>query len=140
MIEEPLHLDPEQFDELVSEVMDGLPEDWAPLVDTMTVVVEDEPSEGDIPAGAARAEEPLGHYRGNSAPVQLLGGGLVGPSSAPPAEIALFQGPLERASGSLDELRRLVHETLVHQIGYHFGYRDEAGDDEPADESDETEE
>ena len=52
MIEEPLHLDQEEFDELVADVMDGLPEAWAPLIDSMTVIVEDEPAEDDPPFDA----------------------------------------------------------------------------------------
>ena len=53
-MEEALHLEPEQFDLLVSEVMDELPQEWAPLLAKMVVVVEDEPTEDDLPAGSPR--------------------------------------------------------------------------------------
>jgi hypothetical protein len=49
---------------------------------------------------------------------------------AAPPEIALFQGPLERASSSLDDLRRLVHDTLVQQIGRYLGYKEEPPDED----------
>lgn len=134
MIEEPLHLSADEFDQLVADVMDEIPEDWAPLVDTMTVVVEEEPSEDDIPAGAASGVEPLGCYRGSTASAPLIGGGLTGPTATAPPEIALFQGPLERASSSRDDLRRRIHETLVRQVGHHFGphvgYRPAPRDDD----------
>lgn len=134
MIEEPLHLDQEEFDELVADVMDGLPDAWAPLIDSMTVVVEDEPAEDDLPADADSTDVPLGSYRGSISPVQLIGGGLTGPAATAPPEIVLYQGPLERASGSRDELRALVHDTLVEQVGHHFGYAPavaDADDEDP---------
>ncbi len=139
MIEEPLHLEQDEFDALVADVMDALPEDWAPLIDAMAVVVEDEPSEDDLPPEADPAAAPFGSYRGSPSPVQLIGGGLTGPAAVAPAEIILYQGPLERASGSLDELRRHVHDTLVAQVGHHFGYTPELAneDDDPATADDE---
>ena len=91
LMDETLHLEPEQFDLLVSEVMDELPQEWAPLLDNMAVVVEDEPAEDDLPAGSPADTLLLGCYR-DTAPVQLIGGGLTGPAVAAPPEIALFQG------------------------------------------------
>src|SRR5881392_3000202 len=137
LMEETLHLEPEQFDLLVSEVMDELPKEWAPLLDNMAVVVEDEPAEDDFPAGSPADTLLLGRYR-DTAPVQLIGGGLTGPAVAAPPEIVLFQGPLERASSSLDDLRRLVRDTLVEQIGRYLGYAEEPPDEdeERADEED----
>jgi hypothetical protein len=60
----------------------------------------------------------------------MIGGGLTGPAVAAPPEIALFPGPLERASASLDDLRRLVHDTLVEQIGRFLGYSEGPADEE----------
>ena len=129
VMEETLHLEPERFDLLVSEVMDELPQEWAPLLDKMAVVVEDEPAEDDLPAGAPPDTPLLGRYRG-TASMQLIGGGLAGPAVAAPPEIALFQGPLERASSSLDDLRRLVRDTLVQQIGRYLGYSEQPPDED----------
>lgn len=145
MIEEPLHLEPDQFDLLVSEVLDELPREWAPLLDNMAVVVEDEPTEDDLPAESRPDTALLGRYRGGLGPAPLIGGGLSGPPVTAPPEIALFQGPLERASSSLDDLRLRVRETLIHEIGHYFGYAGERPDeedetleedDEPSDEED----
>ncbi len=125
MIGEPegrVHLEPEQFDELVSDVMDELPREWAPLLDNIVVVVEAEPVAEDIPDDAPSGTTLYGLYRGVAVPAQFLGGGLAGPAMSAPPEIALFQGPLERASASLDDLRARVRETLTHEVGHHFGY------------------
>jgi len=130
-----VHLEPEAFDALVGDVLDSLPREWSPLLDNLAVVVEEEPSEDDIPADAPPGTTLFGLYRGAPVPVQFLGGGLSGPVMGAPPEIALFQGPLERASAGLDDLRERVRHTLVHEIGHHFGYSEgrlrDVGGDEP---------
>ena len=128
----PLHLEPEEFDQLVSAVMDELPEEWGLILDKMTIVVDEEPDADERPEEG----EIFGLYRGSFVAAQFLGGGLAGPAMAAPPEIALFQGPLERASADLDDLRERVRATLVGQIGHHFGYEDE-DDDESADDAEE---
>src|SRR5919201_6341490 len=99
LMEETLHLEPEQFDLLVSEVMDELPQEWAPLLDNMAVVVEDEPAEDDLPAGSPLDTPLLGRYR-DTAPVQLIGGGPSGAGAGAPPEIAPFQGAPGRPSAN----------------------------------------
>jgi predicted Zn-dependent protease with MMP-like domain len=121
---------PEQFDELVSDVLDELPQEWAPLLDNLAVVVEEEPSEEDL--RAADTDDPdtlLGRYRGRGGVLQLVGGGLAGPAAAAPPEIALFPGPLERAGADTDAIRDLIRETLVREIGRILGVRADADDE-----------
>ncbi len=132
---------PEQFDDLVSQVLDELPQEWAPLLDNLAVVVEEEPTDDDL--DAADADDPdtlLGRYRGRGGVPQLVGGGLAGPGVAAPPEIALFQGPLERAGGDVEAIRGLVRATLVREIGRLLGVRgdedDEYEDDMDGDEDD----
>lgn len=132
-----IHLEPERFDELVSDVIDSLPDDWAPLLDNIAIVVEEEPAEDDLPPDAEPGTTLLGLYRGTAVPAQFLGGGLSGPAMAAPIEIALFQGPLERASVGLDDLRERVRQTLVHEIGHHFGYSEDLLQEEEEEESSE---
>lgn len=118
------------FDQLVSAVIDELPQELAPLIDSMAIVVEDEPPEADLADDGA---EPLSQYRGVPGPPALLGGGLTGPAAVAPAEIVLFQGPLERASTDEEHLRQLIKETLLHELRRHLGMVD---DDEETDEDD----
>jgi len=124
-----VYLGQEEFDALVTDVLDGLPREWSPLLDNMAVVVDEEPSEDDlrtVPQGSTL----LGLYRGGAIRTQFLGGGLAGPAMSTPPEIALFQGPLERASADPDDLRERVRHTLVHEIGHHFGYSEDLLDNE----------
>lgn len=115
------------FDQLVSEVIDELPLELAPLIDSMAIVVEDEPPEAELASEdfADDGAEPLSEYRGVPGPPALLGGGLTGPAAVAPAEIALFQGPLERASAGEEHLRQLIKETLLHELRRHLGMVDD---------------
>jgi predicted Zn-dependent protease with MMP-like domain len=64
----------------------------------------------------ARHGEPgtLGLYRTQATP-----GGV---SGAPPLrEITLYRLPILRAAGRPAEVRRVVHETLLHELGHLFG-------------------
>jgi predicted Zn-dependent protease with MMP-like domain len=56
----------------------------------------------------------LGLYRSQSTP-----GGVTG---APPLrEITLYRLPILRAAGARSEVRRVVHDTLLHELGHLFG-------------------
>lgn len=120
----PVHLDQEAFDALVADALDVLPREWSPLLDNMAVVVEEEPTEADL-RDVPQGDTLFGLYRGAPVTVQFLGGGLAGPAMGAPPEIALFQGPLERASADEADLRQRVEATLVHEIGHHFGYSED---------------
>ena len=100
------------FDELVSEALDSLPDDISSLMSNVAVVVEDEP-----PAGLPL----LGLYSGVPLTRRTSWYGAV-----PPDKITIYQGPLERHFGHDDELlRRQVRRVVVHEIAHHFGISDE---------------
>src|SRR5689334_14302843 len=125
MMESAPHLAPEEFDDLVSQVIEELPGEWSPVFDQVTVVVEDEPDEDDLGTDDSDVDDeeiadeseqlPLGRFRGFANPVRFLGG-LTGMPPATPPELALFQGPLERASASIEELRQNIRQTLIDEI------------------------
>ena len=102
----------EQFDRLVSEALDGLPDDIAELMSNVAVTVEDEPPPG---------SHLLGLYQG----IPL---GRRGPyyAGALPDKITIYRGPLERiAGGDAELLRQQVRRVVFHEIAHHFGISDE---------------
>lgn len=106
-----LVVDPEEFDALVIDALDRIPEELAALVRNVAVLVEEE----------APADDPdlLGLYDG--APITMWGA----PNLELPARILIFRGPLLRWCRDLDELRREVEITVVHEVAHHFGIEDE---------------
>jgi predicted Zn-dependent protease with MMP-like domain len=104
--------DETQFDELVSEALDALPDDIASLMTNVAVTVEDEPPPG---------SHLLGLYEG-------IPWGKRGPyyAGALPDKITIYRGPIERlARGDRERLRSQVRRVVFHEIAHHFGISDE---------------
>jgi predicted Zn-dependent protease with MMP-like domain len=102
---------PEEFEVLVGDALDGIPDEIARLVANVVVLIEDEPP----------PEEPdiLGLYDG----IDLTVWG--DPNLELPPRIFVFRGPLTRMSADLEELRREVQITVVHEVAHHFGIDDD---------------
>ncbi|MGH2740062.1 MAG: metallopeptidase family protein [Actinomycetota bacterium] len=103
----------EQFDVLVGEALDGLP-DWVKeRLDNVEVILEEEP-----PAGEPRL---LGLYEG--IPLTERGQNYYG---VLPDRISLYRRTILReAGGSADRLKQVVQDTVVHEIAHFFGISDE---------------
>ena len=100
------------FEALVSDALDALPDDIAGLMTNVAVTVEDEPPPG---------QPLLGLYEG-------IPWGRRGPyyAGALPDKITIYRGPIERiARGDPQQLRALVQRVVFHEIAHHFGISDE---------------
>lgn len=98
------------FEKLVKEAVEEIPEKFRKRLDNLEVVVEDWP---DIPNKFAL----LGLYQGvpRTKRTSSYGGVL-------PDKITIFQGPMERkAGGSEEKIAKLVKRVVWHEIGHHFG-------------------
>jgi predicted Zn-dependent protease with MMP-like domain len=112
-----MRVPPEEFEHLVQKALDGLPEEFAALLDNVAVVIEEEPSEEDFDVVGLdpREDELLGLYTG--IPLSERDSFY----SALPDKVALFRGPILRVCRSRREVVREVRDTLVHELGHHFG-------------------
>ena len=113
----------EEFEDLVREAIDELPEEFAKRLDNVEVVVEEEPepellrSMGMDP----RRDTLFGLYQGM--PLHRRGdsyGGVL------PDKITIFYRPLLRACRTPDRIRQQVRTTVIHEIGHFFGLNDKA--------------
>ena len=98
-------MDPADFDALVAEALDGIPEEFARYLDNVTVVVEDEPDEEGL----------YGLYQG--VPLSERSHDF----SALPDRISIYRGPLVRDFRSRTAIRRQIRLTVVHEIAHFFG-------------------
>jgi predicted Zn-dependent protease with MMP-like domain len=99
------------FEQLVRDALDELPDDIRKLITNVAVTVEDEPPPG---------RNLLGLYEG-------IPWGKRGPYYAGvlPDKITLYRLPLERlAGGDPERLRLAVRRTVFHEIAHHFGISD----------------
>lgn len=111
-----------EFQALVQEALDGLPDEYARLITNVAVVVEEEPSP-DLLADLDMEEDEdlLGLYQGLSIDKESFfqaGGQL-------PAKISIYRGPILRLCRTKNEVVQEVRDTVVHEIGHHFGLDDD---------------
>jgi predicted Zn-dependent protease with MMP-like domain len=110
---EALSLTEEEFEQLVVNELDALPDDMVDGLDNVVFVTQDRPEDGSL--------DLLGLYEG----VALTDRGQYGFGELPD-RIILYREPLiAMAEGDLDELRDQIHVTLVHEIAHFYGIDDE---------------
>lgn len=100
----------DDFEGMVEEAIDALPDDLREFMSNVAVVVEDEP-----PAGLPL----LGLYQGVPLTVRTSSYAAV-----PPDKITIYRGPLERIYPP-EELQAQVRRVVLHEIAHHFGISDE---------------
>src|SRR3989344_8816330 len=112
-----------RFEELVAEGIDAIPERFLVKWKNVAVVIADEPTEAQLRENNIPEEETLlGLYEG--IPLIERGEGYGG--MVLPDKITIFKLPvLEEAGDDEDEIRRVVKETVWHEIAHYFGYDDE---------------
>lgn len=102
----------EQFEELVADALDAIPEDLADLMTNCVVLVED-----DVPPGATSL---LGLYEG--IPLTQRGDWY---SGVLPDRITIYRRPILRMCRTRDDVVEEVLTTVVHEVAHHFGISDE---------------
>jgi len=105
-------LDASDFEQLVRDALDELPDDIAAELSNIAVTIEDEPPPG---------ERLLGLYEG-------IPWGRRDPyyRGALPDKITIYRRPLERAAGGDPaKLRAQVRRTVFHELAHYFGIDDD---------------
>lgn len=98
------------FEELVADALDEIPDGLAQLVDNVVVVVEDRHPTEDL----------LGLYDGVPLTERDDYGGLVMPD-----RITIFREPICEISSTRDDVVEEVLVTVVHELAHHFGIEDD---------------
>jgi predicted Zn-dependent protease with MMP-like domain len=103
-----------EFDAIVEDALDEVPEELMGMLDNVVFLVEAEPP----------ADDPdlLGVYDG----IPLTERGDAWAAGALPDRITLFRGPLTRMCLDIEELTEEIAVTVVHEIAHHFGIDDAA--------------
>lgn len=116
-----IRMSPQAFEDLVGQALEQLPEAFGELVDNVFVMVENEPSAEDMEAVGLDPEEDelFGLYQG--IPHTERGSDY----SALPDRVVLYRGPILRCCSSRREVVREVRDTLIHELGHHFGLSDD---------------
>jgi len=87
----------------------------------IAVVVEDEPSAELLDEMEIEPPDSLyGLYQGTPLPERTWGYG-----NTLPDRVTLFQKPIEDDSEDEDDVRAVIGETLIHEVGHYFGLSEE---------------
>lgn len=114
----PVDVNLEEFEALVSEAIDLIPDELAKHMDNVAVVVQDWPS-------AAQQQPHSGMLLGLYEGISLTNRSPMSYAAVMPDRITIFRGAHLRIAGSIEALRQRIAVTVVHEIGHHFGISDE---------------
>ncbi len=104
------------FEKLVAEAIDEIPAEFLARLKNVAVVIEDELSEEQIKKLKLRKDLTLlGLYEG--VPQTKRGEYTM----ALPDKISIFKNSIELVSQSPAEIKKLVQDTVRHEIAHHFG-------------------
>ena len=114
-----------QFEAVVLEAIEELPEEFRARLENIAVIVEEEPADDvldelEIPDD----EELFGLFEGEPL-TERSADFSAGDLPHEPARVSIYRGPLLRACESRAELKEEIRDTLVHEIGHYFGLSDE---------------
>ena len=118
-----IKLSRESFERLVQQALEDLPEEFAARLENVAVVVEEEPDAKVLRDMGLDPEEEADELFG-----LYLGTPLIERDSGyadVPDRIAIYMGPILRSCRSAREVVREIRNTVIHEIGHHFGLSDE---------------
>lgn len=111
-----MRLSEAEFEQLVVDALDSLPEGILKLLDNVDVVIELWPTKEQLGRADLDGGTLLGLYEGIPLTGRDSGYFLV-----PPDKITIFQRPIERMCTNRFEVAEQVRMTVIHEIAHHFG-------------------
>ena len=114
-------MSPHEFDRLVASAYARIPARFRKRLKNVALLVEPEPSAAQLGrVRVAGSSTLLGLYEGRP----LTTRSVFEPFSMPD-RITIFQGPHERLARSPAALRRMVEDTVWHEVAHYFGMNEE---------------
>jgi len=111
----------ERFERLVVEAVALIPKRFRREMQNLALVVEDEPSAELLDEMEIEPPDSLyGLYQGTPLPERGWGHG-----NTLPDRITLYKNPIEEDCEDEDEVRAMIGETLIHEVGHYFGLSEE---------------
>jgi predicted Zn-dependent protease with MMP-like domain len=109
--------DQADFERLVADALDLIPEALGRMMENVVVVVEDWPTAAQL---GGRRGTLLGLYQG----IDLTRRSPLSYGGVMPDRITIFRGPINRLAGTEAELVNMVTTTVIHEVAHHFGISD----------------
>lgn len=110
-----------EFERLVVEAVTLIPKRFRREMKNLALVVETEPSSELLEEMEIEPPDSLyGLYQGTPLPERSWAFG-----NTLPDRITLFQRPIEEDCKDEDQIRAVIGETLIHEVGHYFGLSEE---------------
>jgi predicted Zn-dependent protease with MMP-like domain len=110
-----------EFERLVREAVTLIPRRFRREIKNLALVVEGEPSPELLEEMDIEPPDTLyGLYQGTPLTERTWGYG-----NTLPDRIVIFQRPIEEDCADEDEMRAVIGETLIHEVGHYFGLSEE---------------
>ena len=113
----------EEFEELVVQALDDIPDALWQRIDNVAIEIEATPSAEQMAAsGIASGRLLLGLYEGVPLTGRSQGYGLIAPD-----KVTIFRNSILRVCprGNAEAVRDQVRRTVLHELAHHFGISDE---------------
>ena len=112
-----LSVSDEEFEKLIGEAMDSLPEKYVEGLNNVLVTYEDEPTPEQRVELKLHCNQTLfGLYQG--VPRTQRGNGY---NMVLPDKITIFKNPILHASQDMTALKAQIRHTVWHEIAHHYG-------------------
>ncbi len=106
-----------EFEKIVVEGIEAIPEKFLRKLDNVAIVIEAEPTPAQKKKLNIRSDWTLfGLYEG--IPQTHRG---INYSAVLPDRITIFQKPIEEAARDVEDIKEIVKNTVWHEIAHHFG-------------------
>lgn len=106
-----------EFEQLVAEAVTLIPARFRREMKNLSLVVEDEPDPQLLAEMEIEPPDSLyGLYQGTPLTERTWGFG-----NSLPDLITIYQRPIEEDCEDEDEIRAVIGETLIHEVGHYFG-------------------
>jgi predicted Zn-dependent protease with MMP-like domain len=112
-----VEVDEREFEQLVADALDSIPEALGRRMQNVAVTVADWPTSEQLDG---RRGTLLGLYQG----VDLTRRSPLSYGGAMPDRITIFRGPITRLASDESDLVRIVTTTVIHEVAHHFGISD----------------
>jgi predicted Zn-dependent protease with MMP-like domain len=110
-----------QFEKLVAEAVTLIPARFRREMKNLALVVEDEPTPELLEEMEIEPPDSLyGLYQGT--PITERGWDY---GNRLPDRITIYQRPIEEDCDDEDDMRAVIGETLIHEVGHYFGLSEE---------------
>lgn len=116
-----LRYNQDHFEQMVAEALDSLPEEILGWLDNVAIVIARTPTRDQLAqAGLGPRDLLFGLYVG----VPKTRRGFTYGETVPD-KIVIFQQPIEQVCRTPGQIRKCVRQTVLHEIGHHFGLDEE---------------